>query len=69
MYINKKQVSKKIIDISDGYEITELGNFRLITLDTEIKNKDKINNNIIEVQIYERKTTIMTEIIKIVMGE
>lgn len=69
MYINKKQVSKKIIDISEDYEITELGKFRLIILDTEIKNKDKINNNIIEVQIYERKTTIMKEIIKIVMEE
>lgn len=69
IYINKKQVSKKIIDISEDYEITELGKFRLITLDTEIKNKDKINNNIIEVQIYERKTTIMKEIIKIVMEE
>lgn len=69
MYINKKQVSKKIIDISEDYEITELGKFRLIILDTEIKNKDKINNNIIEVQIYERKTTIMKEIKKIVMEE
>lgn len=69
MYINKKQVSKKIIDISEDYEITELGKFRLIILDTEIKNKDKINNNIIEVQIYERKTTVMKEIIKIVMEE
>ena len=69
MYINKKQVSKKIIDIREDYEITELGKFRLIILDTEIKNKDKINNNIIEVQIYERKTTIMKEIKKIVMEE
>ena len=69
MYINNKEVSKKILEISDEYEITELGNFRLITIDTKVKNKDKINNNIIEIKLLEKKTTIMKEIKKIVIGE
>lgn len=69
MYIDNKLVSKKIISISSDYILTELGKFRLVTLDTNINKDDKINNNLIEIKIHERNTTIMKELIdKLVKG-
>lgn len=63
IYIDKKLVNKKIISISSDYILTELGKFRLVTLETEIKETDKIVNNIIEIIVQERKTTVMKELV------
>lgn len=63
IYIDNKAVDKKIIFISSEYILTELGKFRLVTIETNIKEIDRINNNIIEIKIHERNTTIMKELI------
>lgn len=69
MYIDNKIVNKKIISISNEYILTEMGKFRLVTLDANINKDDKINNNLIEIKIHERNTTIMKELIdKLVKG-
>lgn len=69
IYINNKLVNKKVIAISSEYILTEIGKFRLVTLETIINEFDKINNNVIEIKIHERDTTIMKELIdKLVEG-
>lgn len=69
IYVNNKLVNKKVIAISSEYILTEIGKFRLVTLETIINEFDKINNNVIEIKIYERDTTIMKELIdKLVEG-
>lgn len=69
IYIDNKLVNKTVIAISSEYILTEIGKFRLVTLETEINEIDKINNNVIEIKIYERDTTIMKELIdKLVEG-
>lgn len=69
IYIDNKLVNKKVIAISSEYILTEIGKFRLVTLETIINEFDKINNNVIEIKIHERDTTIMKELIdKLVEG-
>lgn len=68
MYIDDKLTYKKIVSISRDYVLTEFGKFRLITLETNIKNEDKINNNLLEIKLYERDTTIMKEVKNKLLG-
>lgn len=63
IYIDNEIVNKKVIAISADYILTELGKFRLVTLETTINEIDKINNNVIEIKVHERNTTIMKEMI------
>ena len=63
IYIDDEMVNKKVIAISADYILTEIGKFRLVTLETTINEIDKINNNVIEIKVHERNTTIMKELI------
>ena len=63
IYIDDEMVNKKVIAISTDYILTELGKFRLVTLETTINEIDKISNNVIEIKVHERNTTIMKELI------
>lgn len=69
IYIDNEMVNKKVIAISTDYILTELGKFRLVTLETTINEIDKISNNVIEIKVHERNTTIMKELIdKLIEG-
>lgn len=69
IYIDDEMVNKKVIAISTDYILTELGKFRLVTLETTINEIDKISNNVIEIKVHERNTTIMKELIdKLIEG-
>lgn len=66
IYIDQKEIKKKITNISQDYILNDTGKYRLLTLDIndgKIDQKYLINNNVITVKIYKRNTTIMKEII------
>ena len=62
IFIDNKEYSFNVMNISDDYYLVDNDNYYLMELDIPLEPKYLINNNIINIIVKEKQTTLLKEI-------
>lgn len=69
LYINNEKYSYKVDQISEDMIISDNSYYKEVLLNINLKGKDFINNNVIDIQIIIEEMTILEYIVNLIKGE